>query len=139
MSTVALFLQCPCTPGKQYASTATLRAHQRTQRHRLYALETELRDVRAELAASEQARLELERTVRDLATQPRQRRVTERTKKRVAASQGWRCTICTEVLSSAFQVDHIVPLWRGGGNEEANLRALCANCHALKTQEEALR
>ena len=65
MSTIALFLQCPCTPDKQYASAATMRAHQKSQRHRLYVLETELRDVRAQLAASEQARLELERLVRE--------------------------------------------------------------------------
>ena len=96
-----------------------------------------MRELRAALAESEQARRALERTVRDLATQPRQRRVTERTKKRVASGQQWKCAACAEVLSSAFQVDHVVPLWQGGGNDEGNLRALCPNCHALKTQDEA--
>ncbi len=36
----------------------------------------------------------------------------------------------------ASQVDHIVPLARGGGNDEANLQALCARHHSLKTAKE---
>lgn len=130
-------LECPCTPGKVFASAATLRAHARSQRHVAFTLREEVRELRAALAESEQARVALERTVRDLATQPRQRRVTERTKKRIASAQRWKCADCAELLSSAFQVDHVVPLWKGGSNDESNLRALCPNCHALKTQEEA--
>jgi len=30
-------------------------------------------------------------------------------------------------------VDHIVPLSRGGGDEESNLQTLCASCHSKKT------
>ena len=30
-------------------------------------------------------------------------------------------------------VDHIVPLRRGGSNDESNLQALCTSCHARKT------
>ena len=41
------------------------------------------------------------------------------------------------MLSEAFQIDHTVPLWKGGADEESNCSALCANCHAVKTQIEA--
>ena len=60
-------------------------------------------------------------------------------KKRVAAGQGWRCAACTSLLPATFQVDHAVPHAVGGGDDPQNLRALCANCHAEKTQREAAR
>lgn len=36
----------------------------------------------------------------------------------------------------ASQVDHIVPLARGGTNETANLQALCASHHTYKTNTQ---
>ena len=30
-------------------------------------------------------------------------------------------------------VDHVVPLSRGGSDEESNLQTLCASCHSKKT------
>lgn len=36
------------------------------------------------------------------------------------------------------QVDHIQPLFFGGSNHEANLQALCPNCHREKTQTEQM-
>ena len=129
-------LKCPCTPGKVFASAATLRKHQTSQRHRTWELGEENRRLRADLVAAENRCRELERTVQQLIAQPRRRRVTERVKKQVAASQDWRCSACSSLLSSAYQVDHIVPLWKAGTNERENLTALCPNCHALKTQKE---
>lgn len=129
-------LECPCTSGKVFASAATLRKHQTTQRHRVWALGDENRILRADLVAAENRCRELERTVQQLIDQPRRRRVTERVKKQVAADQGWKCSVCDCLLSSAYQIDHIVPLWQCGSNERDNLTAMCANCHALKTQRE---
>lgn len=31
------------------------------------------------------------------------------------------------------ELDHIVPVSKGGGNEESNLQLLCSECHATKT------
>ena len=42
-------------------------------------------------------------------------------------------------MSSAFQVDHTVPLWRGGSDDISNTNACCASCHAIKTQLEAVQ
>lgn len=33
----------------------------------------------------------------------------------------------------ATDVDHIVPLRAGGGNQESNLQSLCHECHTYKT------
>jgi 5-methylcytosine-specific restriction protein A len=42
------------------------------------------------------------------------------------------CAICG---GAAAQVDHIVPIAKGGARMDANnLRALCASCHATKTR-----
>lgn len=57
----------------------------------------------------------------------------------VAARQGWRCSGCSMLLPAAYQVDHTVPLWSGGADDpDTNATAMCANCHAAKTQREAI-
>ena len=43
-----------------------------------------------------------------------------------------------KTLPAAYQVDHIVPLAMGGPDSFENLQALCPNCHADKTQQEAI-
>lgn len=35
--------------------------------------------------------------------------------------------------------DHRIPLAEGGTEDESNVQALCANCHAIKTAAEAKR
>lgn len=58
--------------------------------------------------------------------------------KAVAHKQAWRCSICGATLPPSYQIDHIEPLWRGGADREANLQALCPNCHASKTHRESI-
>ena len=45
------------------------------------------------------------------------------------------CVLCERAgrLSVASELDHIVALVNGGGNEEENLQGLCASCHVDKT------
>lgn len=64
------------------------------------------------------------------------RNVSQATKREVAAAQRWCCRLCGQILSAAYEVDHVRPLWNGGSNRRPNLQALCANCHALKTLRE---
>lgn len=73
-----------------------------------------------------------------LSTHHPRRTLGESEKRVVAARQQWRCSECLELLPAAFQVDHTVPLHLGGPDEQANCTAMCPNCHAAKTQREAI-
>jgi hypothetical protein len=48
----------------------------------------------------------------------------------VLARGGHRCASCG---GEATVVDHIIPLFRGGGDEEGNMQPLCGPCHRAKT------
>ena len=56
-----------------------------------------------------------------------------------AKQQDLHCRMCGLSLSlESAEVDHIVPLWAGGVHHPDNFQILCADCHRLKTQAEAL-
>ena len=61
------------------------------------------------------------------------RRVSEPTKKIVASSQKWKCSMCQNLLDYSYEIDHKIPLFKGGSNNIENLQALCPNCHRKKT------
>ena len=48
------------------------------------------------------------------------------------------CVHCTDQgrLSLAVEVDHIVPLYKGGSNEQDNMQGLCVECHKVKTAKD---
>ena len=53
----------------------------------------------------------------------------------------WKSPLCVECkragrVTLATEVDHIVPLFMGGEDSDANRSALCAACHKLKTIED---
>ena len=66
------------------------------------------------------------------------RNVTGLMKKKVAASQQWKCGNCKETLDETYEVDHKLALFKGGTNDESNLVALCPHCHRKKTVIERL-
>jgi 5-methylcytosine-specific restriction endonuclease McrA len=66
------------------------------------------------------------------------RTFTEAVKKQIAARQQWVCSVCETLLDSTYQVDHSIPLWKGGMDSPGNATAMCANCHARKTQAEGV-
>jgi 5-methylcytosine-specific restriction endonuclease McrA len=61
------------------------------------------------------------------------RNVSTLTKKMVASSQEWKCGLCNQILDYTYEIDHHIPLFKGGSNEISNLIALCRNCHGKKT------
>src|SRR3990167_3361612 len=67
------------------------------------------------------------------------RTLKEADKKIIAYGQSWKCGICDAMLPPSFQVDHIIPFSISSDDSEENLMALCANCHANKTQKEHAR
>jgi hypothetical protein len=67
------------------------------------------------------------------------RKLKESDKKVIAASQMWKCKMCENILTSSYQIDHIVPYSISADDSYDNLQALCANCHSSKSQRENLR
>lgn len=53
----------------------------------------------------------------------------------------WLCQPCRKqgFITEAKECDHIVPVSEGGGEEIENLQAICLECHAQKTADEAAR
>ena len=44
----------------------------------------------------------------------------------------YKCICCDEKDMSKLEIDHIVPLARGGGDNENNLQVLCSRCNGNK-------
>jgi 5-methylcytosine-specific restriction endonuclease McrA len=61
------------------------------------------------------------------------RNVSSLTKKIIGSNQSWKCGVCNEIMDYAYEVDHHIPLFKGGSNDISNLIALCRNCHGKKT------
>lgn len=52
---------------------------------------------------------------------------------RLATSQNWKCAICKKSLKNTqIEIDHIVPIAKGGSNRQSNLQAVCKNCNNRK-------
>jgi 5-methylcytosine-specific restriction endonuclease McrA len=64
------------------------------------------------------------------------RNVSNVVKKFVASNQQWKCALCSKTLDHTYEVDHIVPLGKGGNNNPENLQSLCVSCHKTKTMRE---
>ena len=47
---------------------------------------------------------------------------------------GMRCVACGSY--GPLEVDHVVPLSQGGGNDLDNLQVMCRSCHRAKTQAD---
>lgn len=55
---------------------------------------------------------------------------------RVLERDDYQCVICGRAPDASrriwLEVDHIVPLFDGGGNDDGNLRTLCNDCHRAR-------
>lgn len=62
----------------------------------------------------------------------------QRVRRLALERDGWRCVQCG--LRGRLDVDHIVPLRRGGATYDlANLQVLCRACHIEKSRGESRR
>lgn len=51
---------------------------------------------------------------------------------RILSTQKWTCVYCKTSLKGGYEVDHIMPIARGGTNWPDNLQALCVPCNRSK-------
>ena len=62
------------------------------------------------------------------------RSLTEPERRKIAQGQGWRCInpdggcLLPGELQE-YDIDHVVPVWKGGQDETDNMQALCPACH----------
>lgn len=62
-------------------------------------------------------------------------------RKRILTRDCGMCVPCRELerFSLAEDVDHKVPVWEGGTDDDGNLQAICKPCHKAKSALEAAR
>ena len=86
---------------------------------------------------------ELQEEVKQLRKRKKARRISrsEPERRKIAQRQNWKCASETcELVGElqAYDLDHIIPLWKGGEDRDENLQALCPACHRKKTDLECL-
>lgn len=64
------------------------------------------------------------------------RKAVEQRQRRLAAEP--LCRHCKEAgrITPAVTPDHIVPLAKGGTDDDSNIQCLCTDCHDAKTRED---
>lgn len=132
-------LTCDCWGGKVFASRASLRKHQQSQRHLEHSKRNDEKQLRIRNAELEceltNVRRELE-MLKGYLRNPTRRKVTQRMKNEVGARAEWKCERCQQTVNANYEVDHIIPLYRAGDNTLGNLQLVCPDCHRSKTAED---
>jgi 5-methylcytosine-specific restriction endonuclease McrA len=85
------------------------------------------------------ARLGRARHDKDIAMRRRRqpRELWRISRKAILTRDAYRCVRCgVSVTSSTANIDHIVPLSKGGTNSTDNLRTLCRPCHVLRARRD---
>ena len=73
-----------------------------------------------------------------ITTQEERKRLTNLQRCNLAYKQKYKCAVCKCMLPPMWDADHITPLHIKIDNRLENYQALCAACHALKTNQENL-
>lgn len=58
---------------------------------------------------------------------------------RIKELQKAKCAICSCGIASAFHVDHIMPLAKGGKHEPHNIQLLCPTCNVRKSAKHPIK
>jgi 5-methylcytosine-specific restriction protein A len=74
----------------------------------------------------------------------KRKKMTEPQRRKIALRQNFKCANPDDKckLTGSFEeydVDHVIPLFLDGDDEEWNMQALCPACHRRKTENEVLQ
>ena len=72
-------------------------------------------------------------------TRTMRKRVSNHISREVASRQKFRCAACNEMLTSDWEIDHVIPTHRGGAHDISNMQALHRRCHQMKNSLEQRR
>ena len=132
-----------------------------SEQERIASLEKQLADQREQLAAKDQQLAAKDNQINELmkrlvgihtppparpesAKGTKRKKMTEPQRRKIAIRQNFKCANpdgkckLTDSLEE-YDVDHVIPLFLDGDDEEWNMQALCPACHRRKTENEALQ
>lgn len=94
-----------------------------------------------ELAAKDRLIEELIKLSKKPITVNRRTKLPEPKRRKIAARQDWKCANPDGNCNlkgelEEYDVDHIIPLMRGGLDNESNMQAICPACHRRKTEND---
>ncbi|SRR6266567_5497983 len=58
------------------------------------------------------------------------RYIPDNIRRQVLERDGYQCVVCSSPIY--LEIDHIIPISRGGGSQPNNLQILCRSCNARK-------
>jgi 5-methylcytosine-specific restriction endonuclease McrA len=56
----------------------------------------------------------------------------------IGAAQRWRCAICKCSVRDKYDLDHIIPLAKGGAHHRKNVQLLCPTCNRRKGAKDPI-
>lgn len=79
----------------------------------------------------------LETTLAKYHAQNQRRLMTDKLREKIKRRDGYRCQICGKYMpdSVGLQIDHIIPVSKGGKTVESNLQVLCDVCNRRKSNK----
>jgi 5-methylcytosine-specific restriction endonuclease McrA len=55
---------------------------------------------------------------------------------RIARQQNNRCAYCRKSIKTKYEIDHIVPITKGGSNWPKNIQLTCESCNSRKSNKQ---